>query len=51
MGDSRPEQDPNPEDFLRALLAVTPEDAAEVREVADVKAKPEAAATPSPDSD
>ena len=33
----------DPEAFLRALLAVSADDAAEVREVADVKAKPDAA--------
>jgi len=32
----------SPESFVRALLAVSPEDAAEVREIADVKAKPSA---------
>lgn len=35
--------EPDPEELLRALLAVSPEDAAEVREVADTKAKPDAA--------
>ncbi|CAN5171118.1 hypothetical protein BH11ACT4_BH11ACT4_09480 [soil metagenome] len=30
----------DPEDFLAALLAVSPEDAEQVREIADTKAKP-----------
>lgn len=33
--------EPTPDEVLRALLAISPEDAAEVREVADVKAKPD----------
>lgn len=33
---------PDPEAFLKALLAINPEDAKEVREVADTKAKPDA---------
>ena len=32
--------DPDPEEFLRALLAIKPEDAKEVREEADEKARP-----------
>lgn len=41
-----PPEDPpvEPEAFLRALLAVSAEDAEEVREVADTKAKPDAKA-------
>jgi len=41
----------DPEAFLRALLAVSPDDAAEVREVADVKAKPDAAKEREPEAD
>ncbi|GAA3733022.1 hypothetical protein GCM10022239_06670 [Leifsonia bigeumensis] len=42
MSDKRDKPGVNPKDFLRALLNVSREDAAEVREVADVKAKPDA---------
>lgn len=34
---------PTPEELLRAMLHIAPEDAAEVRKIADVKAKPDAA--------
>jgi|GEM_PF-5607784 len=41
MGE-KPEQ-PDPEDILRAILHIDPKEAAEVRENADTKAKPDAA--------
>jgi len=37
-----PTREIDPEDFIKSLLAVTPEDAAKVREIADTKAKPDA---------
>ena len=37
---SEPERDPDPEEFLRALLAIKPEDAKEVRDQAGEKAEP-----------
>jgi len=38
-----PQDAPDPEEFLRALLAIKPEDAKEVPEDADEKADPDAA--------
>ena len=43
MSDSSDDEHVSAEEFLRALLAVSPEDAKAVRKNADTKAKPDAA--------